>query len=191
MVIVIGASSLHQSLEKWSKIKARLSKKVITKRGYNLHAEAKDKSKIVQRAKIYPRKEGVILWHDIINNSLTRPESDPRIPLSANELVKEIQKFGRVVGIVYTVRAGALDVYKKLKATGIPVLHIVKDLLSKRKQKNKRLIKKYAKLHLNPFLEIKTLSIIRKYNSDLKKIIKKKQSPSKKQRAKNRLKSTK
>ena len=106
-------------------------------------------------------------------------------PLTPNELVNEVLKLQRVVGIVYCVRRSAPDIYKELKATGIPVLHIVKDLLSKRKSKDERVLRSFSKLHLRPFFEIKTLTIVRKYGSNLKTIIKKKQSPSQKQRRKN------
>ena len=185
MIIVVGASSLHHSLEKWRNIsqRLRLSKQVIPKPGYNLHPQTADKSKVLQRrVKFLPFSALIILWHDVINNSLTHSPSDPRIPLTPNELLNEVLKLQRVVGIVYCVRRGAPDKYKELKATGIPVLNIVKDLLSKRKSKDERVLGSYSKLHLRPFLEIKTLTIVRKDGSNLKTIIKKKQSPSQKQR---------
>ena len=93
-------SSLHHSLEKWRNIKERfrLSKQVITKPGYNLHPNTKDTSKIVQnRAKFIPKSENLILWHDIVN-----------------------------------------------------------ELLSKRKRKDKKVVRSYSKIHLDPNPEIKT-----------------------------------
>ena len=80
MVILIGASSLHHSLEKRRNIKERfrLSKQVITKPGYNLHPNTKDKNKIVQNpATLIPESVKVILRHDIVNNSITHSPTDP------------------------------------------------------------------------------------------------------------------
>ena len=186
MVIVIGASSLHHSLERWTNIKKRLSRQVTTKPGYNLHRGAQDKSQIIQkRLRLIPKNEQLIIWHDLINNSVTSPRKDPRKPLTPEQLVNEIKNIKhKAVGIVYCVREGAPDVYKELKGTGIPVLHIVKDLLSRRKQKDKELVRSYSQLHLAPHLEIKTLTIVQNHGDNLKAIIKKKHSPSQQQRRK-------
>ena len=77
--------------------------------------------------------------------------SDTRTPLTPNELVNEVLKLQGVVGIVYWVRRGAPDIYKQLKTTGVPVMHIFKDLLSKRKSKDERVLKSYGKLIYDPF----------------------------------------
>ena len=140
-MLIVGASSLHHSLEKWDNIRKRLEGKVISKPGYNLHPNAKDKYKIVQnRLRYVENNTKIILWHDIINNTVTSPKSDNRTPLNGDQLKVEIERLQRkvdIVGIVYCVREGAPDVYNKLKETEIPVLHIVKNLLSRRKQKDK------------------------------------------------------
>ena len=116
---------------------------------------------------------------------MTSPLKDPRKPFTPEQLVNEIKNIKhKVVGIVYCVREGAPDVYKELKGTGIPVPHIVKDLLSRRKQKDKKLVRSYSQLHLAPHLEIKTLTIVRNHGDNLKAIIKMKHSPSQQQRKK-------
>ena len=163
MIIVVGASSLHHSLEKWRNIsqRLRLSKQVITKPGYNLHPQTADKSKFLQRRVKFLNFSALIFFcHDVKNNSLLHSPSDPRIPLTPKQLVNEVLKLQRVVGIVYCVRRGAPDIYKELKATGITVLHMVKDLLSIRKSKDEWVLRRYSKLHLRRFLEIKTLTIV-------------------------------
>ena len=176
-MLIVGASSLHNSLEKWDNIPKRLKGKVISKPGYNLHPNAKDKYKIVQnRLRYVENNTKIILWHDIINNTVTIPKSDNRTPLNGDQLKIEIERLQRkvdIVGIVYCVREGAPEVYNKLKETEIPVRHIVKNLLSRRKQKYKKVLKKYSKLHLDPFLELKTLFSIVRNNGDLKRICKK------------------
>ena len=188
-MLIVGASSLHHSLEKWDNIRKRLRGKVISKQGYNLHPNAKDKYKIVQnRLRYVENNTKIILWHDIINNTVTSPKSDNRTSLNSDQLKVEIERLQRKVdkvGIVYYVREGTPDVYNKLEETEIPVLHIVKNLLSRRKQKDKKVLKKYSKLHLDRFLELKTLFSIVRNNGDLKQICKKKNSNPQKQRKKN------
>ena len=97
MIIVVGASSLHNSLEKWRNIsqRLRLSKQVITKPGYNLHPQTAEKSKVQQR-----RVKFLPFTFFCSNNplarpntkSLTHPPSNLRTPLTANELVNEVLK---------------------------------------------------------------------------------------------------
>ena len=89
-----------------------------------------------------------------------------------------------IVGILYSVRESPPNVYNKIKETEIPVLHIVKNILSRRKQKYKKVLKKYSKLHLNPFLELQKLCKIARKNADLKRICNKKNSKPQKKRIK-------
>ena len=114
VMLIVGASSLHHSLEKWDNIRKRLRGKVISKPGYNLHPNAKDKYKIVQnRLRYVENNTKIILWHDIINNTVTSPKSDNRTPLNGDQLKVEIERLQRkvdIVGIVYCVREGAPDV---------------------------------------------------------------------------------
>ena len=128
-MLIVGASSLHHSLEKWDNIRKRLKGKVISKSGYNLHPNA-NKYKIVQnRLRYVENNTKIILWHDIVN-TVTSPKSDNRTPLNGDQLKVEIERLQRkvdTVGIVHCVREGAPDVYNKLKETEIPVLHIVKN----------------------------------------------------------------
>ena len=132
----------------------------------------------------------IIFWLDIINNTVKSPKSDNRTPLNSGQLKVEIERLQRkvdIVGIVHCVREGTPDVYNKLKENEITVLHIVKNLSYGRKQKYKKGLKKYSKLHLNPFLELKTLFSIILNNGDLKRICKKKNSKPQTQRMKNSL----
>ena len=82
------------------------------------------------------------------------------------------------------VREGAPDFYNKLKEIEMPELHIVKNLLSRRKQKDKKVLKKYSKLHIDQLLEMKTLFTIVRNNGDLKRMCKKWNNKPQKQRKK-------
>ena len=120
-MLIVEASSLHHSLEKWDNFRRRLQGNVISKPGYNLDPNAKDKYKIVQnRLRYVKNSTKIILWHDSINNSVTTP--------NMVQLKVEIERLQRPVDIVvfvYCVSEGAPDVYNKLKETEIPLLYIV------------------------------------------------------------------
>ena len=156
MVYIFGASSVYYALEKNIRERRQLPE-VITKSGYNLHPQAKDKLKIVShQINQLPKSAAVILFHDLINNSRANPKSDPGSPLTAEQLVTEIKESKqKIVGIVFCERAVAPNVYKELSAPGFPTLNVVRDLLSRRKQKDRQLITEYQKFHQNRPLKLK------------------------------------
>ena len=86
-------------------------------------------------------------------------------------MISEIKNLKWVVGIVYCVRKRAPEAYKELNEICVSVLHIVKNLLSRRESTDPEILKQYGKLQLDFFPEIKTLTILRKYGSNLNMII--------------------
>ena len=59
--------------------------------------------------------------------------------------------------IVYFPRNGAPNIFGFLKQTSIVTLHVITDLVSKRKQKDQNLIKEYFHLHQKHHLELNHL----------------------------------
>ena len=59
-------------------------------------------------------------------------------------------------------RSGTEDIEESLGSTGILVLNVVKDFISKRKAKDQVLIEKYKQLHQHLSLELKTLLLLRR-----------------------------
>ena len=92
----------------------------------------------------------------------------------------------------YCRRNGMDNIEKELKKTGILVLNIVEDFISKRKAKDQILIEKYKELHQPPSLELKTLLLLRRYSADLSTLKAKKKrnrlSPENRRAIHNRLK---
>ena len=184
MVVIIGASSLHLALEDWASVggNEELQEDVIHYKGVTFHPKSKS-NKIVRnilRDEIN-RNESVIIWHDVINNSISKHPFNPRTPLTSNQLVSEIKPLinshPRIEGLVYCQRDGAPYILLP-----IPVVQVTTDIISNSKQQDKDLLEGYRELHQETALEIKTLAIIRNNNSNLSDIIKKKKKPSKKQR---------
>ena len=55
----------------------------------------------------------------------------------------------------------------------MPMVHRLKDVISNYNKQNSELIAKYKANHQEPYLEFKTLDIVRKYLSDLEQLSKK------------------
>ena len=186
MVVIIGASSLHLALEDWTSKggNEELQEDVINYKGVTFHPNSKA-NKIVRnilRDEIN-RYESVIIWHDVINNSISEHPINPRTLLTANQLVSEIKPLinshPRIEGIVYCQIDGAPYILEDLKKLPIPVVQVTTDITSNSKQQDKDLLEGYRELHQETALEIKFLAILQNNNSNLSDILKKKKKPSK------------
>ena len=106
------------------------------------------------------RNESVIIWHDVINNSISEQPFNPRTPLTANQLVSEIKHLinshPRIEAIVFCQRDGAPYILEDLKKLPIPVVQVTTDIISNSKQQEKDLLEGYRELHHKTTLEIKT-----------------------------------
>ena len=117
------------------------------------------------------------MWFDVINNSVTSHPKHPKTPITAAHLLKELERIANLVAIVYVQRktptSTASDLFKNLLKFRIQVLHLTKDLLSRRKQNSPDYTKPYQKLYVRPFLEVKLLTTLRSYDYNIKKIVNK------------------
>ena len=113
-------------------------------------------------------RNDLLIWHDAINNSITRHLSNNNRKLSSGQLVNLLLRYRtNNCAIVYRRRNGTEDIEESLGSTGILVLNVAKDFISKRKAKDQVLIEKYKKLHQPPSLELKTLLLLRRYSANL------------------------
>ena len=140
MVVIIEASSLHLALEDWASVggNEELQEDVIHYKGVTFHPKSKS-NKIVRnilRDEIN-RNESVIIWHDVLNNSISKHPFNPRTPLTANQLVSEIKPLinshPRIEGLVYCQRDGAPYILEDLKKLPIPVVQVTTDIISNSK----------------------------------------------------------
>ena len=72
---------------------------------------------------------------------------------------------------MYWPRGGTPDIYDQLKRRTLVTIHIVKDIVSKRKQKYRSLLKEYRALHQKPALYLKTLTIVLAHKNNLQSLI--------------------
>ena len=189
MVVFIGASSLSHSIDRYPNIKRRLGRRIKATPGLSFNPQADREKQVRHILRSVPRGEGIILWHDVLNNSITSHPQIKRTPLTPEQLV-EVSSVPNLIGIVYIQREVsknplvlAPNAYRELKSTGIPTLDVIRNTLTKKKQESD-LPNQYRKLHIKPFLEIHLLQTILNFGCDLQKLISRHTRPSKKSRNK-------
>ena len=104
-----------------------------------------------------------------MNNLLSRHRSNNNKPLTPSQLIAVLEKYQeRIEAIAYCPRKGTPDIYNQLKRITLVTIHIVKDILSRRKQKDPSLLKENRTLHQKPALELKTLTIVLAHKNNLR-----------------------
>ena len=113
-------------------------------------------------------RNDLLIWHDAIINSISRHSSNNNRKLTTEQLVILFLRYRtNICAIVYCRRNGTEDIEESLVSTGILVLNVVKDFISKHKAKDQVLIEKYNELHQPPSLELKTLLLLKRYSASL------------------------
>ena len=175
MLFIIGASSLSRIIGKLHEPQySRHVKSSIAEPGLRFKAFKQRKTVQYKLSVEYPHADKVIIWHDAKNNSLTPHHNNNHNPLSAQELIKELNLVKNKIGaLVYCPQQGAPNIFAALKPTDFVVVQVLKDLLSKRKAKDPAVVNNYTQLHPPFSCEIKSLTIVRFYSFDLNRFIKK------------------
>ena len=125
-----------------------------------------------QLSHFFRDKKRLVIWHDVVNNSLSRPRSNNNKPLTPSQLIEVLEKYQeRIEAIVYCPREVTPNIYNQLKRSTLVTIHLVKDIVSRRKQKDLSLLKEYRALHQKPALELKTLTIVLAQKNNLRSLI--------------------
>ena len=180
-MFILAASSLHHALKILSPAsQKRVSQSCLAIPGLSFNHNAVNVRKTCQCQLDHYliSRTDIVIWHDAVNNSISRHRSNNFNALTPNQLKKILLNYKRNIhAIVYCKRVGTEDIYSKLKESGILVINIVTDLISRRKQNLTELGQKYLELHQDPSLELKTFTILRGYSKNLNYIISKKNTP--------------
>ena len=116
----------------------------------------------------------IIIWHDVINNSLTPHSSNCNNPLSPTALIQEIRALpGDIAAVVYCQRKCSPDVFQLLRQSFL-VIRPVRHPLSHRKQQNLDLVQQYSVLHLAVHLELKIYFLLLQHLHQLTTLTRKK-----------------
>ena len=174
MVFILAASSLHHAIETViPENRNALKEKVHSIPGLSLNINAKNPRKIVQNLieKDFKDEKELIIWHDVINNSICKHKSNFYRALLVIDLVNVLESYqNRIRALVYCQRNRTPDIFLQLRETNILVLNIEKDFTSLRKQKDLEYLQNLKALHQSPDLELKHLNLILKHENDLSQI---------------------
>ena len=189
MIQIVGASSLKRLFEFCQSNKLDLRKHITAISGLSLNPHAKSKLKnlkfLCTQGYLHPKK--LLIWHDIINNSLNAHRSNNfRANTVSNLCTTLLQLKNHITAIVYCQRGGLPNIYEELTNTGILVLHVQKHLLSPRKKKNCSVLKEFASLHPSRSVELNILITLWRYQYQLSALLKTRRSQKKKPSKKNR-----
>ena len=175
MVFILAASSLHHAIKTAPQVtqnRYKLNVYALPCLSFNLNALKVRKTAQFQLSPFFRDKKRLVIWHDVVNNSLSRHRSNNNKPLTTSQLIEVLEKYQeRIEAIVYCPREGTLDIYDQLKRSTLVTIHIVKDIASRRKQKDRSLFKEYRALHQRPALELKTLTILLVHKNNLRSLI--------------------
>ena len=180
-MFILAASSLYHALKIFSPaLQKRVSQSCLAIPGLSFNHNAVNVRKTCQYQldRYLLNRTDIVIWHDAVNNSISRHRSNNFNALTPNQLKKILLNYKRnIYAIVYCKRVGTEDIYSKLKESDILVIIILTDLISRRKQNLTELGQKYLELHQDPSLELKTFTILKRYSKTLKYIILKKNTP--------------
>ena len=202
MVYIIGASSLNATIGRVPyKFRTELFGKSYSLGGLSFNWKAKNPMKVLQNLltgrNILARKVKVIIWHDIINNSINKHRSNNYRSTSVEKLLQILRDFShRIEAVVYCRREGAPDNFCKILESKITILDGKSNLLSLRKSKDFIVLHDLKQTHPSTELETRLLSTVWRHRKNLKNLYKsnkkskpckpKKNKRSKKEKKRNR-----
>ena len=131
MVFFLGASFLYIAIKKLQNVKEQCCQEAFAIVVANLNLRS-NKNKTVQH---YPKIYQVIIWHDLVNNSISRYPKYPRQRFPASEIVVKLKALPGIKGIVNCEKTGAEKMFPNLfsEFPNFPILHFVKHLVSEAK----------------------------------------------------------
>ena len=136
-IYFIGASSLSRAIysENYCKRKRLLSRATPIP-GLSFNNRTRNQLKVLKKLLVKGKlKEvsNIVIWHDVINNSISKHRSNNNTALDVSKLLQILLQFkNRIKCIIYTRRCGTPDIFEALVTTGILVLHTERHLSSKR-----------------------------------------------------------
>ena len=169
LIHIATASVLHRTIRDSNiYIRAHDIRRITAIPGLSLNPRATNQFTVLQNLLVGKLKNyRILIWHDVINNSLTPHSSNNNNPCTVKELVvilKGIKK--RVTAIVYCRRKfkGKLlpDISERLAETGIRITEVKRHLILRRKNSDPVYLDELAELHPTPASQsILLLTILR------------------------------
>ena len=137
MVFILAASSLHHAIKTLPQaLQDHYEKRIyaLPDLSFNPNALKVRKTAQFQLSHFFRDKKRLVIWHDVVNNSLSRHRSNNNKPLSPSQLIEVLEKYQeRIEALVYCPREGTPDIYNQLNRSTLNTIHLVKDIVSRRK----------------------------------------------------------
>ena len=191
MVYIIEASSLKASTEVApNKLKRVLSRISFATKGLSLNPKSihnvLNLNFLLEKGSLRNKKE-IILWHDVLNNTITKHRLNNKKAETVPNLIKTLRKHSwRIKAIIYCQREGTRNIFEDLRKLDILVIPAGKKLISRRKQNGWWYQSNLQKIHPSTILEIKFLETILKRFINLESLVKKYKPLFRKRKSKKR-----
>ena len=128
-----------------------------------MNCHAKNPQIIVQNLLLqdFAEKTEIVIWHDVLNNSLSKHKSNNFRSLSLSELLEILKSLeNKLRALVYCHRIRTPDISDILKTQSIPVFRIEIDFFTTRKQNDPKILNEMKALHQRPEFKLKYVDII-------------------------------
>ena len=114
--------------------------------------------------------EKIIVRHDVIKNTFTKHPHEKRIPFTTAEVLSKKRAFPHFVSKNSCVRETADDIHSEVGTLPVLKVHVVKDLISNSKRKDKLEIGRRTELHEDHTMDLHFLEVVLKNSLDFESI---------------------
>ena len=168
MLHLVGASSLYNSIKNLAPVDFIYTGTTHATPSLRLNNRASADYNAFRHLNLpETRNKQIVLWHDLINNSITPHWTNNNLPLTANQLATELRRIPNLHSIIYCHRSGAPDNFQflldHLRDLNIIIIDIPKHILSNSEQFDQKLVGSYKRLHQSQDQELRTLAVISYY----------------------------
>ena len=123
----------------------------------------------------------IILWHDVLNNSISSHRTNNYTPCPLDELLAYLQsKRRQISAIVYCRRTGTPNIFEDLRKTEKIFIKTTGNIISRSKRQNPAVLREYLQLHQSRELELKSLRVLLSHRDHLPGIFSKIRAQTKK-----------
>ena len=136
MVFIFAPNSLHHSVNTLTlTLQKRLDDtfKAVPGLSYNLNANNRQKTVqyLISNFPNFMIEKNFIIWHDVINNSLSKHRSNNGNPLTPESLIIILKEYkNKTSAIIYVHRRNTPNIYGRLVETGILTINVIKHSIS-------------------------------------------------------------
>ena len=180
MAMIVAASSLYHSLKDLELEERRETQhKVYAIPGLSSNTNALNRgknSRILLEQQPLASKQ-IILWHDVLNNSISSHRTNNYAPCPLDELLAYLQSKRKQISAIVYCRS---DIFEDLRKTEIIVKKTTGNLISRSKRQNPAVFREYLQLHQSSELELRSLRVVLSHRDHLPGIVSKIRAQTKK-----------